>query len=139
VRKKQLGEDQACDGAIEEEIVPLDRGADGGRDDGAAKLNLMFAGAERHGVCIERCHARLLCNSLGSALFSSGQNGRFSGNAPANNTVPAEAASCGYQTFEGLTGRRSFDGRAGRQGGVCLAKSVLLNVKDVTSARRLWR
>ena len=43
MRKKQLRKDEAGNGAVEEKIVPLDRGADGGRDDGAAKLHLMFA------------------------------------------------------------------------------------------------
>jgi hypothetical protein len=42
MRKKQLGEDEARDGAVEEKIVPLDRGPDRRGDDGAAKLNLMF-------------------------------------------------------------------------------------------------
>ena len=43
MRKKQLGEDEARDGAVEKKVVPLDRGADGGRDDSATKLDLMFA------------------------------------------------------------------------------------------------
>jgi hypothetical protein len=30
MRKKQLGEDKAGDGAVEEKIIPLDRGSDGG-------------------------------------------------------------------------------------------------------------
>ena len=42
MREEQLGEHQAGDRAVEEEIVPLDRGADGGGDHGAAKLNLML-------------------------------------------------------------------------------------------------
>jgi len=33
---------EAGDGAVEKEIVPLDRGADGGRNDGAAQLPLVF-------------------------------------------------------------------------------------------------
>jgi hypothetical protein len=42
MREKQLGEDEAGDRTVEEKVVPLDRGPDGGGDDGAAKLNLMF-------------------------------------------------------------------------------------------------
>jgi hypothetical protein len=42
MRKKQLCEDEASDRAVEEKVVPLDRGPDRGGDDGAAKLNLMF-------------------------------------------------------------------------------------------------
>ena len=38
VREVQLGEDQAGDGAVEEEVVPLDGGADGARDDRAPEL-----------------------------------------------------------------------------------------------------
>lgn len=36
--------DQASDGAVEEEIVPRDGGADGGSDDGAAELYLSSEG-----------------------------------------------------------------------------------------------
>jgi hypothetical protein len=38
LREEQLREDQAGDDAVEEEVVPLDGGADRARDDGAAKL-----------------------------------------------------------------------------------------------------
>jgi hypothetical protein len=44
--KKQLGENQAGDGAVEEEIIPLDRRADGAGDDGPAQLNAVFVFAE---------------------------------------------------------------------------------------------
>ena len=56
VREEQLGEDEAGDGAVEEEIVPLDRGADGGGDDGAAKLHLMFSRRKLKGGGIGRDH-----------------------------------------------------------------------------------
>ena len=42
VREEQFGEDEAGDGAVEKEIVPLDGGADGGRNHGAAELHLML-------------------------------------------------------------------------------------------------
>jgi hypothetical protein len=63
VREIQFCEDQARDGAVKEEIVPFDRGAHRGRDDGAAKLNLMFAWREGCGVDTERCHACFLRNA----------------------------------------------------------------------------
>ena len=46
MREEQLGEHEAGDGAVEEKVVPLDRGPDGGGDDGAAKLDLMFGRGE---------------------------------------------------------------------------------------------
>jgi hypothetical protein len=42
IREEQLGEDQAGDGAVEKEIVPLDCGADGGGDHRAAQLHLVL-------------------------------------------------------------------------------------------------
>ena len=41
-RKVQLGEHQPGDGAVEKEVVPLDRGADCARDDGAPELPAVF-------------------------------------------------------------------------------------------------
>jgi hypothetical protein len=46
VREEQLCENEAGDGAVEKEIVPLDRGADGGRNDCAAQLRLVFGGGK---------------------------------------------------------------------------------------------
>src|SRR5580693_2162341 len=46
VREEQLGEDEPRYGAVEEEIVPLDRSADRRGNDRPAKLGLMFVGAE---------------------------------------------------------------------------------------------
>ena len=63
VREEQLGEDEAGDGAVEEEVVPFDRGPDGGGDDGAAKLNLMLGWGEGSGLDIEGCHELVLRNS----------------------------------------------------------------------------
>ena len=40
--KEQLGEHQAGDGAVKEEIVPLDGGADRAGDDGPAQLDAVF-------------------------------------------------------------------------------------------------
>jgi len=37
-------------GAIKKEIVPLDRGTDGGCDDSTAKLDLMFGGGKLNGI-----------------------------------------------------------------------------------------
>jgi hypothetical protein len=42
VGKEQLGKDQAGDGAIEKEVIPLDGRTDGAGDHGAAQLNAMF-------------------------------------------------------------------------------------------------
>src|SRR5262249_46302885 len=42
VWEEQFRKDEASDGAVEKEIVPLDRGADGGRNDRAAQLRLVF-------------------------------------------------------------------------------------------------
>ena len=58
VREKQLCENEAGDGAVEEKIVPFDRGPDGGGDHGAAKLNLMLGWGE--GGDIECCHGTIL-------------------------------------------------------------------------------
>ena len=63
VREEQLGEDEAGDGAVEEEVVPFDRGPDRGGDDGAAKLNLMLGWGEGSGLDIEGCHELVLRNS----------------------------------------------------------------------------
>src|SRR3954452_9739254 len=60
MREKQLGENQAGDGAIQEEIVPLDRGPDSGRDNGAAKLDLMLGWGEASEVAVDGCHAQFL-------------------------------------------------------------------------------
>src|SRR6185437_12029621 len=43
VREEQLGEHQAGDDAVEEEIVPLDRGADRAGDHRAAELGAMLS------------------------------------------------------------------------------------------------
>src|SRR5215470_413754 len=56
VREEQLGKDQAGDGAVEKEIVPFDRRADGGGDDGAAQLHLMFGRGKLKGGDIGRDH-----------------------------------------------------------------------------------
>src|SRR5437667_3234932 len=58
--KKQFGEHQSGDGAVEEKVVPLDRGADGGGDHGAAKLYLMFGRGEGDRDGIESGHERCL-------------------------------------------------------------------------------
>jgi len=60
VREEQLGEDEAGDGAVEKEIVPLDGGADGGRDNGAAELHLMFGRRKLKGGDIGRDHGQFL-------------------------------------------------------------------------------
>src|SRR6202007_1246354 len=55
VGEVELAEDQAGGGAIEEEVVPLDRGADGRRDDGLAQVGAVVVRAQRRvGGC--RCH-----------------------------------------------------------------------------------
>jgi hypothetical protein len=54
------------DGAVEEKAVPLDRGPDGGRDNGAAKLDLMFGRGEGKGVGSGQGHELCLC--CGGAL-----------------------------------------------------------------------
>ena len=41
-REEKLGEDEACDHAIEEEIIPFDRGADRARDHGSPELHTML-------------------------------------------------------------------------------------------------
>src|SRR5258705_7603440 len=56
VREEQFGEDEAGDGAVEKEIVPLDGGTDGGRDNGAAELHLMFSRRKLKGGHIGRNH-----------------------------------------------------------------------------------
>jgi hypothetical protein len=56
IREEQLGEDEAGDGAVEKEIVPFDRGADGGGDHGAAQLHLMFGRGKGKGGGIGRDH-----------------------------------------------------------------------------------
>jgi hypothetical protein len=56
VREEQFGEDEAGDGAVEKEIVPLDGGADGGRDNGTAELHLMFSRRKFKGGDISRDH-----------------------------------------------------------------------------------
>ena len=59
MRKEQLGEDEAGDGAVEEEIVPFDGGADRGGDDGAAELHLVFGrGQLAGGGRVIRGHGR---------------------------------------------------------------------------------
>ena len=56
VRKEQLGEDKAGDGAIEKEIVPLDGGANGGGDDSAAQLHLVLGRGQLEGGGTGRDH-----------------------------------------------------------------------------------
>jgi len=52
VREIELGENQARDGAVEEEILPLDRRADGRGDDGAAQFARMIDARKRaDGLC----------------------------------------------------------------------------------------
>src|SRR6516225_10140040 len=46
VGEEQLAENEAGHGAVEEKIVPLDRGSDRRRDDGTAKLAVMLVGRE---------------------------------------------------------------------------------------------
>src|SRR6185437_6878013 len=46
----ELAEYQRRDRAVDEEVIPLDGGADGRCDDGAAKLRAMFVGRQRS-VC----------------------------------------------------------------------------------------
>ena len=42
VGKVELAEDQTGGGAVEEEVIPLDGRADGGRDDRLAQLEALF-------------------------------------------------------------------------------------------------
>jgi hypothetical protein len=42
VREIQPGKDETRDGAVKEEVIPLDRGTDGARDNRAAKLPAVF-------------------------------------------------------------------------------------------------
>jgi hypothetical protein len=56
--EEQLGEDEAGDGAVEKEVVPLDGRADSGSDHGAAQLDLMFGRRKLKGSGIGRDHER---------------------------------------------------------------------------------
>src|SRR6185312_1573342 len=56
MREEQLCKDKTRDGRIEEEVVPLDRRADGGGDHGAAKLHLVFGRGEGDRIGIGCCH-----------------------------------------------------------------------------------
>src|SRR6185312_15659383 len=56
MREEQLCKDKTRDGRIKEEVVPLDRRADGGGDHGAAKLHLMFGRGEGNGIGVGGCH-----------------------------------------------------------------------------------
>jgi hypothetical protein len=60
MRKEQFCKYEAGDGAVEEKVVPLDRGADGGGDHCAAKLFLMLGRGEGDRVGIECGHERQL-------------------------------------------------------------------------------
>ena len=60
IREEQLRENEAGDGAVEKEIVPLDRGADGGRNDCAAQLRLVFGRGKLNDSDVERGHGALL-------------------------------------------------------------------------------
>src|ERR1700761_8225925 len=68
MRKEQFCENEAGDRAVEEKIVPFDRGPDGGRDHRTAKLNLMlgwgeFSWGEGSDVDAECCHGHFLRNT----------------------------------------------------------------------------
>ena len=76
MREKQLGENQAGDGAIQEKIVPLDRGPDCGRDNGAAKLGLMLGRGEASEVGVEGCHAQFLQGPLAQERAGLSQGSR---------------------------------------------------------------
>jgi hypothetical protein len=61
LRKEELGEDEAGNGAVKEEVVPLDRGADRAGDDGAGELGPVLGLGQRagsggdggrHGACL---------------------------------------------------------------------------------------
>ncbi len=56
VGKVELAEDQPGGGAVDEEVVPFDGGADGGRDDGLAQL-LAVVGLGHRPVCGCDCHS----------------------------------------------------------------------------------
>jgi hypothetical protein len=56
VWEEELAEDQPGHGAIEQEIVPLDRGADRGGDDGAAELAIVLLRRKRNIYVGERSH-----------------------------------------------------------------------------------
>jgi hypothetical protein len=61
LREEEFGEDEAGDGAVEEEIVPLDRGADRAGDDGAGELGPVLGLGERAGSGGDGgCHAACL-------------------------------------------------------------------------------
>lgn len=50
MRKEQFCENQAGDGAVEEEVIPLDRGPDRGGDHRTTHLQLMLGWCELVGV-----------------------------------------------------------------------------------------
>src|SRR6266851_2370477 len=74
MRKKQFREDEARDRAVEEKIVPLARGPDGGGDHGAAKLNLMFGWGE--GISLDIVHGHVQSISGGTAQSPCGWIGK---------------------------------------------------------------
>jgi hypothetical protein len=127
MRKEQFGENEPGDGAVEEEVVPLDRGPDGGSDDGAAKLDLMFGGAEGGGLGIG-CHARLFsggvpqkpCDLPGKETCDLTSGLRTPGQEPQKN--PAHSPPFGART----------------RGSIACA-IVLPSVKHVTPAFRVRR
>src|SRR5207247_6171157 len=72
-REEQLGEDEASDGAVEEEIIPLDSCADRARDDRPPQLHAVLAIGEWskgrrwafHETPVDRIAARVQWHSSG--------------------------------------------------------------------------
>src|SRR5579883_3548403 len=64
VRKEELAEDEPGHRAVEEKIIPLDGGADGGGDDGATKLARVLVGAKSGRYVRERGHWHPPCDEV---------------------------------------------------------------------------
>src|SRR5262249_24182093 len=74
VGKEQLGEDEAGDRAVEEEIVPLDGGANGGGNDGAAKLRLVVRRGKLRSSDVDGGHEQILPGVLQHAAAARRNN-----------------------------------------------------------------
>src|SRR6266487_2374566 len=101
-REIQPGKDKTGDGAVEEEVVPLDGGADRARDNGAPQLSAVFlrrdaTGADRLAARSHTCQ----CNSRSRCRKARHSGARIAEkNAAAASTLrwrtprPARATSC---------------------------------------------
>ena len=99
IRKKQLCKDQPSDGAVEQEIIPFDRGSDRAGDQGSPQLPAVLCVGYRLSGLAVSCHVTILpYDALCICLFAD----CVTSHKPRSSATEGSVAQMGRDRFEKL-------------------------------------